>query len=210
MAKSVPFRQKLTETESICAFVAGGGLALIMLAFHMTSARVGAIDPGNRWLNLLMFVGVLLLLAGVAGWLTLTRPWTKFDDWKTPLYTGHEGAEDHAGGHEAESHAAHAEPAHVTSVAAGARASGADDLSQIDGIGPKIAGALRGAGISTFADLASRDPAQIERVVRAAGVRMVGHADNWVNQAKIALEGGPAALEQYVQQNQQAGGTSTH
>jgi predicted flap endonuclease-1-like 5' DNA nuclease len=199
VAKSVPFRRKLTETESICAFVAGGGVVLIMLAFLMTSARVGGIDPGNRWLNLLMFIGVLLLLAGVAGWLTLTRPWTKFDDWKTPLFTGHEDAEEHAEGHEVEAHAAHVEPAHEAAVAAPARAVGSDDLSQIDGIGPKIAGALRGAGISTFADLASREPEQIERVVRAAGVRMIGHADSWVKQAKTALE-----------KHQQAEGKSTH
>jgi predicted flap endonuclease-1-like 5' DNA nuclease len=64
-----------------------------------------------------------------------------------------------------------------------------DDLTILEGIGPKIAAALGAAGISTYAKLAEQDPAELERVVRTAGVRMVGKALTWPEQAHLLAQG---------------------
>src|SRR5262249_2664201 len=143
-------------------------------------------------INGMMIVGALLSVAGWGWWLIVTEPWRNFDNWSKPLYTGHD---DH-----------HAETAHVepplepplpakavaakveaapvvepepvkpVSAAAGTTASKRDDLQVIEGIGPKIAGALYAAGIETYAHLASMPATDVERIVKTAGVRMVGRA----------------------------------
>jgi predicted flap endonuclease-1-like 5' DNA nuclease len=75
----------------------------------------------------------------------------------------------------------------------------ADDLTLLEGIGPKIAAALNAAGIKTYARLAAFAPEEVERTVKAAGVRMVGHADSWPRQARLAAEGKLDELRAYQQ-----------
>ncbi|MCC7206168.1 MAG: hypothetical protein IT323_02615 [Anaerolineae bacterium] len=70
-----------------------------------------------------------------------------------------------------------------------------DDLTLLDGIGPKIAAALVAAGVDSFATLANAEPENVERIVREAGVRMVGHADAWLQQAALAARGDMDGLE---------------
>lgn len=70
-----------------------------------------------------------------------------------------------------------------------------DDLLKIEGIGPKINAALNAAGITTFQDLHSRPAAEVESIVRNAGVRMVGNAGTWADQARLASEGKWAELQ---------------
>lgn len=253
-------RPKLTESESTLAFVAGGGLALVMLALLLSSAR-GSVG-GAQTLDLMLGVGILLLVGGSIGWAFITKPWKNFDDWSTPLYTGHD---DHAAhdehtethtelhtdevhhevavlavappprivevpevhaeaptdeGHHGVAALTHLEPqpwvveavsepviepgtlepvpvTHVNPEQLSAEEKKADNLLIIDGIGPKIVGALNNAGIRTYADIATHNPADLEKIVRDAGVRMVGHADTWVQEAQLAAEGKIAELEQF-------------
>ncbi len=63
-----------------------------------------------------------------------------------------------------------------------------DDLVIIEGIGPKIAGVLQAAGIQTFAQLAAADPAQLEKILHDAGLRLADPS-TWMEQAKLAAEG---------------------
>lgn len=72
-----------------------------------------------------------------------------------------------------------------------------DDLTLIEGIGPKISAALVAAGVDTFAKLAALQPSEIEQIVRAAGVRMVGKAETWAKQAALAAEGKFEELKAY-------------
>jgi len=74
-----------------------------------------------------------------------------------------------------------------------------DDLTMIEGIGPKISGALVAAGVDTFAKLAALQPEEVERIVRSAGVRMVGKAETWTKQAALAAEGKFDELRAYQQ-----------
>jgi predicted flap endonuclease-1-like 5' DNA nuclease len=70
-----------------------------------------------------------------------------------------------------------------------------DDLTLIEGIGPKIAAALVSAGVTTFARVAEMAPADLEAIVRGAGVRMVGKGESWPVQARLAADGKLAELK---------------
>lgn len=79
-----------------------------------------------------------------------------------------------------------------------------DNLEIIEGIGPKIAGLLRQAGISTFSALASADPARLDEILTAANLRRLANPGTWPKQAALAAEGRWDELKEY--QNQLKGG----
>jgi len=69
-----------------------------------------------------------------------------------------------------------------------------DDLEIIEGIGPKIAGLLKAAGITTFAQLADVDVARVQEILRAANLRLADPT-TWAEQARLAASGDWSALE---------------
>lgn len=79
----------------------------------------------------------------------------------------------------------------------------ADDLTKIEGIGPKINGVLQEAGIKTFADLAQADIAHLRQILDAAGLR-VNDPTTWPEQAALAAAGQWTELQQ-LQANLDAG-----
>ncbi len=71
-----------------------------------------------------------------------------------------------------------------------------DDLRKIEGIGPKVEQALHSLGITTFAQLAEADPAELEAKVKAQGVRILpGAPATWPAQAALAAKGDWAGFE---------------
>ncbi len=70
-----------------------------------------------------------------------------------------------------------------------AKSSKGDNLTKIEGIGPKAAEALTKAGIATFAELAKAKPAKIKEILAEASSRMA-HLDptSWPKQAKMAAD----------------------
>ena len=62
------------------------------------------------------------------------------------------------------------------------------DLTLVEGIGPKINSILHGAGVNTFADLAGMDADKIKDILTEAGLRLA-HTSTWPMQAKLAAEG---------------------
>lgn len=66
----------------------------------------------------------------------------------------------------------------------------ADDLTKIEGAGPKAAEALVNSGIETFAKLAKADPEKIKEILTEASSRMA-HLDptSWPKQAQMAADG---------------------
>ena len=79
------------------------------------------------------------------------------------------------------------ESAPVTSVRAGGEVS-ADDLTKIEGIGPKVAKVLNDAGIRTFEGLAQANPEDVQRVLDEAGLQMMS-PEGWIEQARLAAKG---------------------
>jgi large subunit ribosomal protein L21 len=66
----------------------------------------------------------------------------------------------------------------------------ADDLEIIEGIGPKINGLLKAAGIVSFAQLAETSTDRLQEILKAAGSRYATHnPGTWPEQAKLAAEG---------------------
>ncbi|MEM9077804.1 MAG: 30S ribosomal protein S2 [Bacteroidota bacterium] len=65
-----------------------------------------------------------------------------------------------------------------------------DDLTKIEGIGPKAAEALNNKGISTYADLAKADAEKVKEILTEASSRMA-HLDptTWGKQAQMAADG---------------------
>lgn len=74
-----------------------------------------------------------------------------------------------------------------------------DDLTKIEGIGPKINQLLQDAGISTFAALAGSDTARLSEIVVQAGLRMA-NVNSWPAQASLAAEGKWDELAAYQDQ----------
>ncbi len=63
-----------------------------------------------------------------------------------------------------------------------------DDLTIVEGIGPKISALLAAAGINTFAQLASADEGRLREILLEARLRMADPR-TWPEQAKLAAEG---------------------
>lgn len=86
----------------------------------------------------------------------------------------------------------------VRAPAAGA----SDDLTRIKGLGPKLAALLGEFGITTYAQIAAWEPADIERIDAKLG-RFSGRItrDQWVEQAKLLSAGDEGGFVQKFGQN---------
>jgi hypothetical protein len=89
-APTTNVRIKLSDSEKTLAYIMGGGITLLI-----AGALLGATRGSAEGLGALFFFGVLILVGGFVVWLMALRPWKNFDDWSTPLYTGHEHEEVH-------------------------------------------------------------------------------------------------------------------
>jgi predicted flap endonuclease-1-like 5' DNA nuclease len=75
---------------------------------------------------------------------------------------------------------------------------GPDDLERIEGVGPRIATALIGAGLDTFRAVAAADPEQLTAALREAGLAYAPSLVSWPIQARLLAAGdeeGLAALQ---------------
>ncbi len=71
-----------------------------------------------------------------------------------------------------------------------AKATKADDLKKVEGIGPKIAEIFVANGIDTFAKLAKASQKDLKAILEAAGSRYASkNPGSWPKQAKMAVEG---------------------
>lgn len=69
-----------------------------------------------------------------------------------------------------------------------------DDLTKLEGIGPKVAKVLNEAGITTFDELARANAAEVQKKLNDAGLQMM-NPDGWIEQAKLAAQGEMGALK---------------
>jgi large subunit ribosomal protein L21 len=81
-----------------------------------------------------------------------------------------------------------AAPAPVKKAAKAAKVG--DDLTIVEGIGPKIDGLFKDAGITTFAQLADTSVDKMKEILHAAGPRYTMHnPGTWAEQAALARDG---------------------
>jgi small subunit ribosomal protein S2 len=74
----------------------------------------------------------------------------------------------------------------------------ADDLTRIEGIGPKIQSVLYDAGIATYAALAGKTPDTIRDVLNAASFTAPADPTSWPEQAALAAHGDWESLQSLV------------
>ena len=79
----------------------------------------------------------------------------------------------------------------VAAPAPVAAATGADDISLIGGIGPKIYKALTDMGITTFAQVAAWTPADVERIETEIKQKGRVAREEWIEQANELIAGKP-------------------
>ncbi len=82
---------------------------------------------------------------------------------------------------------------------ASAEPAGQDDLTILEGIGPKIAGTLQAVGITTFAQLAATDVTRLEEILQSADLRLADPG-TWPEQAALAAAGKQEELQQLMGQ----------
>lgn len=70
-----------------------------------------------------------------------------------------------------------------------------DDLTRIEGIGPKFRDALLNAGITTFVKLADTSNKDLEAIVKGAGLRRPGSMHTWAEQATYLANGDMEGFE---------------
>ena len=61
-----------------------------------------------------------------------------------------------------------------------------DDLTRVEGIGPKISSLLQAAGIMTFAQLAATDVSRLKEIIAEAGLTALADPTTWPEQASLA------------------------
>ena len=68
-----------------------------------------------------------------------------------------------------------------------------DDLTKLEGIGPKVAAVLDAADIKSFGQLAKADLGKVTEVLKEAGLQMMDPS-GWIEQADLAAKGDWDAL----------------
>ncbi len=159
-----------------------------MLAIRALAA--GAEEPGLGWLVwVLLLVFVLMVFLG---WLVWSKGWLKQEE--EVVHDDHAHAEhDHGHAHASESEPQPVHPAPEPEPLP-VQPPVPDDLTTLEGIGPKVSKLLAGAGITTFASLAQADLGQLRELLDGAGYRYMEPA-GWVAQAKLAAAGDAEGLQ---------------
>jgi len=71
-----------------------------------------------------------------------------------------------------------------------------DDIKIIEGVGPKIAGIMNEAGISTFTQMAQKSGEELRKILDDAGIGSIADPTTWPEQAALAAEGKMEALKE--------------
>lgn len=74
-----------------------------------------------------------------------------------------------------------------------------DDLTRLEGIGPKISSLLQAAGITTYRQLAETDGNRLEEILRGAGLRLADPG-TWPEQARLLADGKIQEFENLIGQ----------
>lgn len=88
----MPARERLTPVEQYLAYLIGLGIALAIIA----ALLIGFGGVRSTSSTAMLVVGLALAVIGIVAWLVFVRPWTQFDDLRTPHFTGHDEHEHEA------------------------------------------------------------------------------------------------------------------
>ncbi len=90
------------------------------------------------------------------------------------------------------------EPAHhAASKPKAAPAAAPDDLTQLNGIGPRISSILAAGGVTTYEELEHTDPSALRKIIAQGGALPPSSLDTWPTQASYAVRGDWSGLATY-------------
>ena len=72
-----------------------------------------------------------------------------------------------------------------------------DDLTQLNGIGPRISSILSDGGVTTYAELEHTDPSDLRKIIAQSGALPPSSLDTWPTQASYAVRGDWQGLASY-------------
>ena len=78
-----------------------------------------------------------------------------------------------------------------------AKAAPPDDLTQLNGIGPRISSILSDGGVTTYAELEHTDPSDLRKIIAQSGALPPSSLDTWPTQASYAVRGDWQGLASY-------------
>jgi predicted flap endonuclease-1-like 5' DNA nuclease len=120
------------------------------------------------WVALIIFFLMVFL-----GWLVASKGWLKKQDEPVAVDHGHDLPEEE-----------HLQDAGTRSAVLSMK----DDLTTLEGIGPKVAGVLAGLGVTTFDELAKADYDSLKAALVSAGYQYMDPS-GWKDQAVLAAKG---------------------
>jgi predicted flap endonuclease-1-like 5' DNA nuclease len=135
----------------------------------ITLLEEGGANGEISWLVWIVLIVFLLMV--FLGWLASSKGWLKSEAEPEPDSHGHKEI---------------AQAVKGPSVL--------DDLSKLEGIGPKVVQVLSGINISTFEDLAKADYDKVKTALDAAGYKYMDPA-GWIEQAALASKGDIEGLQ---------------
>ena len=86
---------------------------------------------------------------------------------------------------------------HAASKPKAAEAASPDDLTQLNGIGPRISSILAAGGVTTYEELEHTDPSELRKIIAAGGALPPSSLDTWPTQASYAVRGDWSGLASY-------------
>ncbi len=183
----MPARERLNPVEQYLAYLIGLGIALAMIA----ALLIGFGGASSTSTTAMLVVGLALAVIGIIAWLAVVRPWTQFDDLKTPHYTGHDA-------HEHEEHALSPEAAWDAAIPAPPAEPETADEAALDDAVPAtpaepVAGDLTASVPAPPAEPETADEAALDDAVPARPA--TPPADTLESEVDSALAVEEAALE---------------
>ncbi len=152
-------------------------IVLLVVAAIFTNAASYFSPAGLGFAASAMVVGILAMLVSPA----FPQPLTA--SWPGPA----------APGTLPETHSNHS--VHAPEVDMPGSESESDDLTKIEGIGPKIQGILHSAGITSYASLAQKTPDDLREALKNANFSAPADPSSWPAQAALANKSDWAALK---------------
>lgn len=77
---------------------------------------------------------------------------------------------------------------------------GSEDITKVEGVGPKTSTILVEAGVDTFAKISAKTPDEIREIIKAGGGRSVPSIETWPEQAALLANGDVEAFEKLAEE----------
>ncbi len=158
-----------------------GPKASVALATAGITTYAGLAEANEPTLRHALHEADMVPPANVASW-PMQASYAAKGDWQGLMKYNKRGSEpSHSGG----------------SKPKAAKAAAADDLTQLNGIGPRISTILADGGVTTYAELEHTDASDLRKIIAQGGALPPSSLESWPTQASYAARGDWQGLATY-------------